>query len=451
MTMRLYTDVIEVDRLIFSWFSYEDLRLLRFLDHYSLTLVNDQLWYWKIERLVGVPISPLHHNSPRLVYRLLCESSSVWHNLGWVIWYEEPGLISLLLGSSPKIVLSDQERLSCFIMSFRRADPSVLALLQPEIVWIVDSVVIDYQLTPRPDSITEFISSIPGPLIHLNVFYNALIINQIFIIEYLLQHNCDPVSSPVAIICYTDNNLHTYESLLRILSKWPDRVQSQNWRDQMLIRSIETISVPQVKLLLKYGADPTIHNYLAMTKARGQPNLIKEMVAICGEKAVRARQYLIVRHAARFGHLELLQWLFDEYGRAIDVNAVNGYAIRWAAASGYTEIVCLLLNDGADVSVKNYQPLYHATASGHLETVKLLLDDYSMSLNDNKIIRSLSVAIYHTRNHSLQLLELFLSRFSSNVAEMNENAFERLRRTSHRLGLPNITGRLARWRAGLSW
>jgi ankyrin repeat protein len=82
--------------------------------------------------------------------------------------------------------------------------------------------------------------------------------------------------------------------------------------------------------------------------------------------------------AAVFGNFEIAKYLHAKGG---DVNAVStngsGYnALTGAVASGHTEIVKWLLENGAEPNYRyanGYTPLLTAAANGHLEILKALL------------------------------------------------------------------------------
>lgn len=81
--------------------------------------------------------------------------------------------------------------------------------------------------------------------------------------------------------------------------------------------------------------------------------------------------------AAVFGNLEVAKYL---HTKGADVNAIatngSGYnALTGAVASGHTEIVKWLLENGAQPNYEyanGYTPLLTAAANGHLEILKLL-------------------------------------------------------------------------------
>ena len=107
--------------------------------------------------------------------------------------------------------------------------------------------------------------------------------------------------------------------------------------------------------------------------------------------------------AAVFGNFEIAKYLHAKGG---DVNAVStngsGYnALTGAVASGHTEIVKWLLENGAEPNYRyanGYAPLLTAAANGHLEILKALLAhgaDLHAKTNDGKNAISFAVERKH--------------------------------------------------------
>jgi len=76
-----------------------------------------------------------------------------------------------------------------------------------------------------------------------------------------------------------------------------------------------------------------------------------------------------LQQAAYYGHTEVVKLLLEQ---GADVHAENDYALRWAAINGHTKVVKLLLEQGADVHVRDDLALRCAAEYGHTEVVKLL-------------------------------------------------------------------------------
>ena len=55
-----------------------------------------------------------------------------------------------------------------------------------------------------------------------------------------------------------------------------------------------------------------------------------------------------------------------------DIHVRDDWALKWSSRGGYTEIVRLLLESGADINVRNDYALRWASNNGHTELVKLL-------------------------------------------------------------------------------
>jgi ankyrin repeat protein len=117
--------------------------------------------------------------------------------------------------------------------------------------------------------------------------------------------------------------------------------------------------------------------------------------------------------ACVFGQLEAAQ-LLASHGADLRAAATNGSgynALTGAVASGHTEVVKWLLENGADANYRygaGYSPLLTAAANGHLAIVKLLLShgaDRNATTNDGKSAAQLAA----DRNHP-ELAEFLTSR-----------------------------------------
>ena len=84
---------------------------------------------------------------------------------------------------------------------------------------------------------------------------------------------------------------------------------------------------------------------------------------------------LALRLAAQGGHTDIVKLLLDN-GANIDEKGPGGTAVQKAAAEGHIDTVKLFLNQGANIHEKNDQgltPIYWASRCNHTEIVKLLL------------------------------------------------------------------------------
>ena len=55
-----------------------------------------------------------------------------------------------------------------------------------------------------------------------------------------------------------------------------------------------------------------------------------------------------------------------------DVNAMNGYPLRWSSAQGEFGIVKHLVENGADIHIEDDWPIRHSVSCGHLDITKYL-------------------------------------------------------------------------------
>ena len=154
-------------------------------------------------------------------------------------------------------------------------------------------------------------------------------------------------------------------------------------------------------LLLRHGAVLEVPDAAAV----GDITRLKKLLA---ENAGAARNFSpdgfpAVALACVFGQLEAAK-LLVAHGADIRAAASNGSgynALTGAVASGHTEIVKWLLQNGADVNYRygaGYSPLLTAAANGHVAIVKMFLAhgaDRNATTNDGKTAAQLAA----DRNH----------------------------------------------------
>jgi ankyrin repeat protein len=84
-----------------------------------------------------------------------------------------------------------------------------------------------------------------------------------------------------------------------------------------------------------------------------------------------------LRVAAEEGHADAVALLLDA---GANVHARNDQALRFAAEKGHSPVVELLLNAGANIHSYNENALFASAMNGHADVVELLLDAMA---NDN--------------------------------------------------------------------
>ena len=145
--------------------------------------------------------------------------------------------------------------------------------------------------------------------------------------------------------------------------------------------------VDVAQLLLENGADPHLHSdgWTALTLAADEGNtevmrlLLQNGVdpnIICEEHHMTALM-LAVKHGCHYGRLETVQLLLD-YKADPNITVENHGALDVAAEYGGVDIVQLLLQyikDPSEKALRCWEALSNASRFGHTEIVKILLEN----------------------------------------------------------------------------
>ncbi len=193
-----------------------------------------------------------------------------------------------------------------------------------------------------------------------------------------------------------DNNLHTAQTLLTQCVPLDDFQPEMdatpidiNWVHKQhtpLTISSEKGHLEMVLLLMEHGADvrkrteygwPPFHlacrkGHLKVVQALAQkyPDCIFERALY---------EWSPLQTASQNGHLPVVEWLIATFGKKVLVNDVtidNCTALMRASSRGFSKIVQLLVDNGADVNIINNQhktALMLASEYGHDEVIVILL------------------------------------------------------------------------------
>lgn len=164
---------------------------------------------------------------------------------------------------------------------------------------------------------------------------------------------------------------------------------------------------------------PEIIDLMEEMKDSGEQfNTRKELICYCSSKGkLKIIKLLIEKmdistlynqgiliNAAFNGDLEMVQYLID---KGLNVNEKTEIgsedALSYSAERGHTEIVRLLVKNGANIHIHNDKPLRLSLEKGHLEIVKLLLDNGSDLYSKGGIPIRMCM-----RNHHFHVMEYLI-------------------------------------------
>ena len=89
--------------------------------------------------------------------------------------------------------------------------------------------------------------------------------------------------------------------------------------------------------------------------------------------------------AALYGYLDIIKYFVEE---GADIHAHDDLALRWAALQGHLDVVKYLVEQGADIHVDNDDALCWAAEQGHLDVIKYLVEHGAdIHAHDNLALR----------------------------------------------------------------
>lgn len=126
-------------------------------------------------------------------------------------------------------------------------------------------------------------------------------------------------------------------------------------------------------------ADPVSEDQLRQAAYEGVQSMVRELLGQgVNVNAVDAEGRTALDFAAFNGHLEILKDLLKA-GAVVDVRDSMGRTpLMYASTGPFPESVLLLLENGADPNAvdsdEHFSAVMHAAAEGHLEVVRILID-----------------------------------------------------------------------------
>lgn len=131
-----------------------------------------------------------------------------------------------------------------------------------------------------------------------------------------------------------------------------------------------------------------------------------------------------VHEAARFGHLQLVQYAVEVLGESVSAkNTMENTPLHYAARHGHLEIVKYLTNRDADfdaMNAKKMTPLHFAALGGHFKVAEYFMNLYSYvgDFNKNDDVYGGTPLHYAASSGNLQLVQFLIDK----NADVNERA-----------------------------
>ena len=143
-----------------------------------------------------------------------------------------------------------------------------------------------------------------------------------------------------------------------------------------LITAVSNGNLEIVKLLLKFGANPSYQNNRAI-KLASQDGYWRIVEILMRDRRVDPSDNgnIAIALASHNGHLAVIERLLQE--TRVDPTAFNNYAIKYASMYGHLAVVKRLLEDERVQQSVNFvddisEAIENASINGHLAIVKLL-------------------------------------------------------------------------------
>jgi len=182
-------------------------------------------------------------------------------------------------------------------------------------------------------------------------------------------------------------------------------------KNEKLIQAAEKGNIQEVQNALTEGAEV---------------NFIKTIKTIKKHSRAYLRNVTALILASEKGYTEIVKLLLDK-GADVNVKEIpDGItALMWASQGGYTEIFKLLLEKGADVNAKRKDDrtvLWIASWYGHIDIVKLLVDN-GVDVNVNS--DGIDALWWALRGGRVEIAKLLLNkgRFDTNIKMTDGSTF----------------------------
>ena len=220
-----------------------------------------------------------------------------------------------------------------------------------------------------------------------------------------------------------------------LLEHNPDVHATDNEGNTPLHLALLDINLEISRVLLEYNAEVNSRNEdgstpLLIASSNGNIGLFRLLLAHNADVFVHDNWGNTPLHLAAFGgHLEVVRDLLE---LEADVDSLNGEGLTPSQQAlkgqreGYLDIVCLLLNHGADEKVHDENentPLHFAASEGHLEVARMLLEHkVDVDSLNSEGLTPLQRASKGRREGYLDIMRLLLDYGANvNVHDENEN------------------------------